>query len=199
MNGRMLNDLSSTLALLATRRSGRPREMVGPGPSDDELERMLAIAVRAPDHGKLSPWRFVLVGRDQRDALAALLHRALDEHDPGATQVHHDKEEEFAHQAPNLVVLISAPVQGHKIPVWEQELSCGAVGMTLLTAAHAMGYVAGWLTGWRAYNDRVRAAFCAPGERIAGFIFIGRPGRELEERPRPALADVVRPWSPPTI
>ena len=198
MNGHMLNDLSSMLALLATRRSGRPREMVGPGPSNEELERMLAIAARTPDHGKLSPWRFVLVGQEQRGALATLLHRALDEHDPGATQVHHGKEEEFAHQAPKLVVLISAPVQGHKIPVWEQELSCGAVGMNLLIAAHAMGYVAGWLTGWRAYNERVRAAFCASGERIAGFIFIGKPGRELEERPRPMLADVVRRWMPPS-
>lgn len=198
MNGNMLNDRSSTLALLETRRSGRPREMVGPGPDEAELERILAIAARSPDHGKLCPWRFVIVGADQRAALATLLHRALDEHDPGASQVHHDKEEEFAHQAPSLVALVSAPVQGHKIPVWEQELSCGAAGMNLLVAAHAMGFVAGWLTGWRAYNERVRAAFCAPGERIAGFIFIGRPGRDLEERPRPQLADVARRWDPPS-
>ena len=199
MNGEMLNDLTSALALLETRRSGRPREMVGPGPSEAELERMLAIAARTPDHGKLFPWRFIVVGPDQRGALAALLHAALDEHDPGATQVHHEKEEEFAHQAPTLVALISATVPGHKIPVWEQQLSCGAAGMNLLSAAHAMGFVAGWLTGWRAYNERVRAAFCQPGERIAGFIFIGRPGRELEERPRPLLTDVVRRWEPPNI
>ena len=192
MNGNMLNDLSSTLALLETRRSGRPREMVGPGPDEADLERMLAIAARSPDHGKLFPWRFVVVGADQRDALASLLHGALDEHDPGATQAHHDKEEEFAHYSGALVVLVSAPVQDHKIPVWEQQLSCGTAGMNLLMAAHAMNYVAGWLTGWRAYNERVRTAFCGPGERIAGFIFIGRPGRELEERPRPTLTDVVR-------
>ena len=71
--------------------------------------------------------------------------------------------------------------------------------MNLLIAAQAMGYVAGWLTGWRAYNERVRTAFCGPGERIAGFIFIGRPGRDLEERPRPPLPTVARPWVPPTI
>ena len=199
MNGPMLNDLSSTLDLLETRRSGRPREMVAPGPTDEELQRILAIAARTPDHGKLFPWRFVIVGGDQREALADLLHQALDEHDPQATKVHHDKEEEFAHQGPTLVALVSAPVQGHKIPVWEQELSCGAAGMNLLTAAHAMGFVAGWLTGWRAYNERVRAAFCGPGERIAGFIFIGRPGRELEERPRPSPMHVVRRWDPPNI
>ena len=195
----MLNDLSSTLALLETRRSGKPREMVGPGPNEAELERIITIASRTPDHGKLFPWRFVTVARDQRDDLAVLLHQALNEHDPCATPAHHEKEDEFAQQAPTLVVLVAAPVQDHKIPVWEQELSCGSAGMNLLLAAHALGYVGGWITGWRAYNERVRAAFCAPGERIAGFIFIGTPEREPEERPRPALSDVMRAWSPPNI
>ncbi len=195
----MLNDLSSTLALLETRRSGRPREMTGPGPSKAELERMLTIAARTPDHGKLFPWRFVTVGADQHDALAVLLHQALAEHDPGTTAAHHEKEDEFAHYAGAMVVLVSAPVRDHKIPVWEQELSCGAAGMNLMLAAHAMGYVAGWLTGWRAYNERIRAAFCGPGERIGGFLFIGKPGRELEERPRAPLTTVVRPWVAPRI
>jgi nitroreductase len=195
----MLNDLSSLLALLETRRSGKPRELVGPGPNDDELERILAIAARTPDHGKLFPWRFVTVGDDQRDQLAALLRQALTEGEQQATPAHHQKEEEFAHYAGRLIVLVSAPVEGHKIPVWEQQLSCGAAGMNLLLAAHALGYVGGWVTGWRAYDERVRAAFCGPGERIAGFIFIGRPGGELEERPRPRLGAVVRPWVPPNI
>jgi nitroreductase len=193
----MLNDLSSTLALLETRRSGKPRDMAGPGPTAAELDRILTIAARTPDHGKLFPWRFVTVGAEQRDALAALLHAALDEHDPAATPAHHEKEQQFAHYGGTLVVLVSAPVHGHKIPVWEQELSCGAAGMSLLLAAHALGYVGGWVTGWRAYDERVRAAFCGPGERIAGFIFIGKPGSELEERPRAPLATVARPWVAP--
>jgi nitroreductase len=193
----MLNDRSSILALLETRRSGKPRELVGPGPTADELERILAIAARTPDHGKLAPWRLVLVDDNQRDGLAMLLRRALAEEEPDSTPAHHDKEAEFARCAGQLVVLISAPVENHKIPVWEQVLSCGAVGMNLLTAAHALGFVAGWVTGWRAYSPMVNAAFCAPGERIAGFIFIGHPGRDLEDRPRPALGDMVRTWSPP--
>ena len=195
----MLNDLSSALALLETRRSAKPRDMTGPGPTEADLQRMLAIAARTPDHGKLAPWRFVIVSPDQRDQLAALLRQALAEHDPSATTAHHDKEEEFARQAPALVVLVSSPIQGHKVPTWEQELSCGAAGMNLVLGAHALGYAAGWLTGWRAYNERVRAAFCGPGERIAGFVFIGRPGRELEERPRPEVASVVREWQPPKL
>jgi nitroreductase len=193
----MLNDRSSILSLLETRRSGKPRELAGPGPAPQELERILSIAARVPDHGKLTPWRFVTVADDQRDALAALLRDALAEDDPSATPAHLAKEEECAHYQGQLVVLISAPVENHKIPVWEQQLSCGTVGMNLLLAAHALGYVAGWVTGWRAYSPRVNAAFCAPGERIAGFIFIGHAARELEERPRPELASVWRPWQPP--
>lgn len=194
----MLNDRSSILSLLETRRSGRPREMVAPGPSPEELERIITIAARVPDHGKLFPWRFVTVGKDQRDALAALLRRALDEEEPDAPELKYEKAEEFARQGEDLIVLVSAPIEGHKIPVWEQQLSCGAAGMNLLLAAHALGYVGGWNTGWPAYSETVRAAFCGPGERIAGFIYLGSPGRELEERPRAPLATVWKPWVPPT-
>jgi nitroreductase len=194
----MLNDRSSIRSLLETRRSAKPRDLEGPGPGPHELERMLTIAARTPDHGKLAPWRFVIVADDQRDSFARLLQRALEEENPGATDAHRRKEEEFAHYAGQLVVLVSAPIADHKIPTWEQELSCGAAGMNLLLAAHALGFVAGWVTGWRAYSPRVNAAFCGPGERIAGFIFIGRSAAQLEDRPRPMLADVARKWEPPT-
>ncbi|HEV2043933.1 MAG TPA: nitroreductase [Sphingomicrobium sp.] len=191
-----LNDRSSFLSLLETRRSGRPREMVAPGPTEAELEQILTIAARTPDHGKLFPWRFVIVGAGQRAALADLLTKALPESDPEAGPAHYQKAVEFAHQAPTLVVLVAAPVADHKIPLWEQQLSVGAAGMNLLTAAHALGYVGGWLTGWAAYSEQVRAAFCGPGERIAGFLFLGTPGVELQERPRAPLATVVRHWNP---
>jgi nitroreductase len=193
----MLNDASSALSLLETRRSAKPRELVGAGPNAEELERILTIAARVPDHGKLTPWRFVTVAEDQRDAFGALLREALAEHDPCATIAHHQKEDDFAHYAGKLIVLVSAPTPNHKIPVWEQELSCGAAGMNLLLAAHALCYVAGWVTGWRTYSERVRSAFCGPGERLAGFIFIGHGSRELEDRPRPQLSEVNREWVPP--
>lgn len=193
----MLNDRSSILSLLETRRSAKPRELAAPGPTSEEMERILTIAARVPEHGQLFPWRFVTVSSEQRESFGALLRQALLEDDPGATIARHEKEEAFANYPGQLVVLISAPVQGHKIPVWEQELSCGAAGMNLLLAAHALGYVGGWVTGWRAYSETVRSAFCGPGERIAGFIFIGHPSRELEERQRPALTTVWQPWQSP--
>jgi nitroreductase len=161
------------------------------------LECILTITTRIPDHGKLSPWRFVIVSDDKRDVLAALLHDALQEEDPGATTAHHEKADEFAQQGAALIVLVSAPIPDHKIPLWEQQLSAGAAGMQLLNAAHAFGFVGGWITGWQAYSPRVNAAFCGEGERIAGFIFLGRPAAELVERQRPPLETVARPWIPP--
>jgi nitroreductase len=195
----MLNDGSSVLSLLESRRSAKPRELVGPGPTAQEMERILSIAARTPDHGKLFPWRFVTVSDEQRDDLALLFRKALSREDECALPAKHQKADEFAHYAGQLVVLISAPIAEHKIPVWEQELSCGAAGMNLLLAAHALGYVAGWVTGWYAYSEHVRRAFCGPGERIAGFIFIGHASRDLEERPRAPLATVARPWQPPEL
>ena len=193
----MFNDLSSTLSLLRTRRSGKPRDLVEPGPTPDELRRILEIAMRTPDHGKLHPWRFVHVAKDQRDALATLLQRAyrVDSPEPGRLEI--EATDRFARQAPELIVALSSPTLGHKIPVWEQELSCGAAVMNLHLAAHALGYVAGLVTGWAAYSDTVLRAFGAPPERIAGFIFIGTPAGELEERLRPAYDEVASEWVPP--
>lgn len=196
MNGRMLNDRSSLLSLLQTRRSAKPRDLAGSGPTSEELEQILSLAMRTPDHGRLHPWRFVVVGHAQRDSLAAILHEALSAENPDAGEVHHKKEEDFAHYGGTLVVLVSAPIEGHKIPVWEQQLSCGAAGMNLLLAANALGFDAGWVTGWRAYSPKVTAAICETGERIAGFLFIGNSAVQLEERPRPERGEVVRNWLP---
>lgn len=194
----MLNDRSSIRSLLGTRRSAKPRELAGAGPTDAEMEHILTMAARAPDHGKLHPWRFVTVANDQRDALAALLKRALELEGREANPAHFQKEKDFAHYAGRLVVLVSAPIEDHKIPVWEQQLSCGAAGMMLMLGAQALGYDAGWVTGWRAYSEHVREAFCQPGERIAGFIFIGHSSRELDEREHADLSTVWMRWMPPT-
>lgn len=191
------NDLSSAHALLATRRSGKPRDMVAPGPSETELRAMLQAAMRVPDHGKLAPWHFVIVGSMQRDAFADLLARAYRAERPEAGRLELEANEQFARQAPTLVVVLSKANPGSHIPLWEQELSAGAACMNLLTAATAHGYVGGWLTGWAAYSPIVRDAFGEGDEKIAGFIFIGTPSRPLEERPRPDFDAVVRQWREP--
>ena len=192
----MLNDRSSILSLLHTRRSGRPRDLAAPGPTPAELDQILAAAMRTPDHGKLHPWRFVHVGRERRAEFAKLLARAYrrDNPDPGRLEV--EANERFAHQAPELIVALSSPTEGHKIPLWGQQLSCGAACMNLCLAAHALGYAAGWVTGWAAYSPAVLTAFGQPPERIAGFIFLGTPGAELEERLRPERSEVVSEWMP---
>lgn len=189
------NDTSSPLALLHTRRSGKPRDMIAPGPSPEQLRAILKAAIRVPDHGKLAPWRFVVVASDRRTQLSELLVTAYRAEKPDAGRLEIEAMEQFATQAPALVVALSSPVASSKIPRWEQELSVGAAIMNLLTAASASGFVGGWLTGWPAYNDAVRDAFGAPHERIAGFVFIGSPARALEERPRPAYDDVVNDWA----
>jgi nitroreductase len=190
----MFNDLSSPAALMATRRSGKARDMAAPGPSPEQLDRILDAAIRVPDHGKLAPWRFVVVPDEQREAFAALLDRAYRADRPAPGKVELEAIRQFALQAPTLIVALSAPVAASHIPLWEQELSAGAACMNLLIAAHAEGLVGSWLTGWAAYSDIVRDAFGAPGERIAGFLFLGTQIRALEERPRPERAAVIKIW-----
>lgn len=188
------NDLSSPQALLASRRSGKPRDMIAPGPNDGELRAILQAAMRVPDHGKLAPWRFAIVDADRRDAFAALLERAYRETKPDPGRLEIEANEQFARQAPTLVVVLSKPARASHIPIWEQELSAGAACMNLVTAATAHGYVAGWLTGWAAYSPMVRDAFGESDEKIAGFIFIGTPSRPLDERPRPDFDAVASHW-----
>lgn len=190
------NDRSTPLSLLQTRRSGKPRDLVVPGPSPEQLDQMVAIAARTPDHGKLAPWRFVIVPDAARPALALKLVEILRAEKPDATARDEEAAAQFATQAPALVVVLSAPVQPHKVPLWEQELSAGAACMNLLHAAHAMGFAGGWLTGWPAYSDAVRDLFGSEGQRIAGFVFLGTPGRPLEERPRGELAQIAHRWNP---
>ncbi|OQW45020.1 MAG: nitroreductase [Proteobacteria bacterium SG_bin6] len=190
----MLNDTTTPLALLRTRRSGRPRDMIAPGPSDRQLTAMLEIAARTPDHGKLAPWRFAVVPGTARAGLSAVITAAYRAERPQAAATEIAALEAFATQAPALVVVLSQPKPESHIPLWEQELSAGAACMNLLHAAHAMGFVAGWVTGWPTYSDAVRDAFAPAPARIAGFVFIGSTGAPLEERPRPAIEAVVSTW-----
>lgn len=190
------NDTSSAAALLATRRSGKARDMVAPGPEGVTLDAILAAATRVPDHGKLAPWRFVIIGQEQRQALANLLEQAYRDEKPNASRMEVEAMRNFATQAPTLIVLMSRPYPESHIPLWEQQLSVGAAAMQLLNAAHAHGFVGNWLTGWATFSPAVTKALGEDGERIAGFFFFGTAAKPLEERPRPEPENVIRYWQP---
>lgn len=190
------NDLSSLTRYLASRRSGRPRDMIAPGPDAAQIEQIVAMAMRTPDHGKLNPWRVVHVASDQRDAFAEKLASAYRAEKPEAGRLEIEAMDSFARQAPELLVVLFSPRESSKIPLWEQQLSAGAFVMNLLHAVHAHGFVGGWITGWPSYSAAVRDLFGAAPEQVAGFLFIGTPGQPLEERPRPLLEAVLSEWAP---
>ena len=186
----MFNDKTSLTQYLATRRSGKPREMIAPGPDAGTLDAILRLAMRTPDHGKLFPWRFVKIA--DRQAFSELFKTAFIAANPDARPAQIDASTAPAMMAPCLVVLLHAPQESIKIPEWEQQLSTGAVAMNLLHAVHAHGFVASWITGWATYDSTITAALCQGRERIAGLFFIGSASHPLEERPRPDFDAVVR-------
>jgi nitroreductase len=191
----MFNDPTTLATYLATRRSGKPRDMVAPGPDAGQIAAMVEMAARTPDHGKLAPWRFVVVPGERRAAFAAMLEHAYRIDRPDAARLEIEAVHQFANQAPTLIVVLSSPRDSH-IPLWEQELSAGAAVMNLLHAANAHGFVGGWLTTWAAFSPAVLAGLGGrTGEKIAGFVFIGTASRALDERPRPDLSTILSDWS----
>ncbi len=187
------NDTSSTLQLLLSRRSGKARDLTLPGPSDVQWRDILQAAIRVPDHGKLNPWRLVDIPAPARPAFADAIEDAFRIEKPSASPAEIDGVRAYALQAPRLVAVISHPDPAHKIPVWEQELSVGALCQNLLICAHAQGFLGNWLTGWPAYNPSVLQALGgAAGDKIAGFIYVGSCSKNLDERPRPDFDAVVR-------
>jgi nitroreductase len=129
-----------------------------------------------------------------RAAFAELMAKAFSAVNPDARPSQVEAAVAPARMAPTLIALLFAPQPSNKIPLWEQQMSVGAVGMNLLHAAHAHGFVASWITGWASYDANVRAALCEGEESIAGFFFIGTPAIPLEERPRPEPSEIIRSW-----
>jgi nitroreductase len=179
----------AALAFLATRRSTKVIHLAEPGPDRAELDRLLMLAMRVPDHGKIGPWRWVIVAGDARTRVGAAMAEALKAANPAADDAHCAAETARWLRAPVVAALISAPVVPHKIPVWEQELSAGALAQNALSILHAAGWGACWLTGWNAYDPGSTAVLgVADGERIAGLISIGTATEPPTERIRPDLS-----------
>ena len=189
--------MTDLLTLFETRRSVAPHLMTGPGPTPDERDRLLRIASRIPDHGKLAPWRFIVFEGEARVQAGAILAKRFRERQPDATDDMVAIEAKRLARAPMVIAVVSKSAPHVKIPEWEQELSAGAVCTALTFAANAMGFVTAWLTEWFAYDEQVRAAFgLTPQERIAGFIHIGRSTETPADRPRPALDEIVSYFKP---
>jgi nitroreductase len=179
---------AETLALLARRRSTKIAEFAEPGPSPAQLGALIRLAARVPDHGKLGPWRFVIIEAEARERAGEKLAEVI-ANDEGVDASRLAFAQGHFLRAPVCVMVVSTAAPHPKIPEWEQTLSSAAVCYGLLIAAHAMGYASAWLTEWPAYDARARAALgCAEHERIAGFVYLGSPAKPAIERFR---ADVT--------
>ena len=188
--------MTDALQLLKTRRSVKPMEMTGPAPNEAEIDTLLTIASRVPDHGKLAPWRFIVFEGEARRAAGEVIADAFSANRPDATQEQIEFERNRLARAPLVIAVVSRAATHVKIPEWEQELSAGASAMTLVIAAHAMGYAASWITEWYAYDRRVLDGLgLAANERIAGFVHIGKPARPPEDRERPKLETIITRYS----
>lgn len=179
---------AEALALLSQRRSTKIAHMAEPAPTGADLEALITLAARVPDHGKLGPWRFVIIEGEARERAGAALARVV-ENDPGADPARIEAARGLFLRAPACVMVVSSPKASAKVPEWEQILSSGAACFALLLGAHAMGYAGCWLTEWPAFDARARAALgLAEQEQVAGFVYLGSPREPAIERERASAA-----------
>ncbi|VAW17909.1 Nitroreductase family protein [hydrothermal vent metagenome] len=192
-----MNDAANpVIEFLLGRRSTVARLLGEPGPDGSELELILTAGARVPDHGKLAPWRFVIIRGQAREALGEAMAEVFKSANPETGPERLDHERGLALRAPVIVTVISKPVRHPKIPIWEQELSAGAVCHNVLAAAIALGYGAQWVTEWWAFDEgAARVLGLKRHERIAGFIHIGSHDEPLEDRRRPVMDDIVSEWT----
>lgn len=188
--------MPDALELLKTRRSFKAAELTGPAPSAAEIDTLLTVASRVPDHGKLVPWRFIVFEGEARRAAGAAIVAAFHTKYPDAKPEQAETERARLERAPLVIAVVSRAAPHVKIPEWEQVLSAGAAAMNLVLAAHALGYGAAWITEWYAYDRGVLDALgLKPHEKIAGFVHIGRPPGAPEDRPRPPLTEIATRYS----
>lgn len=186
---------SAMLDHLLTRRSVGIAFLKEPGPDAGQLEQLLTIATRVPDHGKITPWRLVVIDGAARVDAGRRLAEILARQNPQLDEASLEIERQRFLPAPLTVMVISAPKAHPKVPEFEQLLSAGNVAFNMVHAAHALGYAASWVTRWYAFDAEAAAMLGAKaGERIVGFVHIGTPTAAVEDRPRPALGDIVSRW-----
>ena len=185
-----------TLELLMLRRSLTVKDMVHPGPSEEQIKQILKIGSRVPDHKKQVPWRFLTFEKSTRGKFGKILRTIFAKNNPKTNEKILDFEENRFLRAPLVIAVIStADKDNPKVPEWEQILTAGAICQNILIASNAMGYASQWLTEWYAYDKVVlKELNLNPNERIAGFIYIGTASKQPKERGRPDLANLVKKW-----
>ena len=183
----------STLEFLANRRSTPIKCLSGPGPSPEDLKSLLKIASRVPDHRKLEPWRFIIISGNARKTLGSKLARIKQEEAPQTPDEELKTEAERFLRTPICVAVVSSPDTNHKTPVWEQELSTGALCMNILLTTNAAGWAGSWLTEWYSFSDEFKNEMkLGKTERFAGFIFLGTALQDPPERPRPNIDSKIQ-------
>ncbi|WP_063289523.1 MULTISPECIES: nitroreductase [unclassified Pseudovibrio] len=182
-------DLPELKSFLKTRRSHLAATLVHPGPNQAQISELLEMACRVPDHGKISPWRFIIYDNSQAAPIGLKLAEIAEKRQGSLGENTKAMELERFKRAPLVIGVLSSPNREHKVPVWEQELAVGAVCVSLLNACFSMGFAGQWLSEWYAFDDEAAAYLGARnGERFAGFIHIGSPSIVPSERPRPDVA-----------
>ena len=177
---------------LAVRRSIPAFQMREPGPSRPEIEELLRLASRVPDHGKLAPWRFIVYRGEERVRIGAELLKLRLAVEPNLSEELIEVEKTRFTRAPVVIAIVSKAAPHAKIPEWEQLMSAGAICLNTLMAANALGYVSNWLTEWFAFDERAYPLLgVKPGEKVAGFIHVGSTDFPAVERPRPDIAETV--------
>ena len=188
----------AVLSFLERRKSVPLTQFRGPGPDDAMLRRLLGIAARVPDHGRLEPWRFIVYrpedGARIGEAFAALVKRR----NPEAREDDLERERNRLRRAPVAVGVVSTASDHERIPQWEQFLSAGAVAMNLVTAATAAGFAVNWVTGWYRDDAEARAILgLAPHERMAAVVHIGDYDAPIPDRPRPDVDELISDYRGP--
>jgi nitroreductase len=190
-----LNDQSSLLAFLKSRKSASAKSMGGPGPSAAQLEEILQVAVRVPDHGKLNPWRVIVFEGAARGEVGKLFATRWAELHPEHGEESLAFQQGLFMRAPLVIAVVSTAAVHAKIPVWEQQMSSAAVCYNIVLAAQALGFDAQWQTDWVAYDAGAKEAMgIAVAENVSGVIYIGTSTVALEDRPRPDVSALVTKW-----
>ena len=189
-----LNIIDGTpLDMLASRRSVLAARLDDPGPDEEELASMLDVAVRVPDHGRVTPWRLQVLTRKAQKELGDAFAEEFTRQNPGVPEDRLHLEWIRPQRSPVLVIVSSRIVPDRDgVPPVEQLLSCGNVCFNLLHAATALGYGAQWVTNWPAYNENIKATLGIPtDDHLVGFVHIGTPKGPPQERQRPVISEVV--------